>query len=247
MKVKDSKWVRIYEALVEEIKTGRYNKGERLFTRQELCERFGVSDIVVRRALDELRREGLIINKPRVGVIVAKNLEIEEIRVFVGDVWDRDIKAAPFTLLKIISGIEEEARSYGIRIQYINSRTLAGIYGDVIISFYDFLYNHIADYKGNNTYIILHPPKRLSSHHTVRHGLFEGGYIATKHLISRGYKKIGYIGSLNDDWYIARFQGCLEALKEDNLGIPMEYLKEVGEDKEEVCNAIESLLKLKHP
>lgn len=53
---------------------------------------------------------------------------------------------------------------------------------------------------------------------TVAINNLEGGYIATKHLISKGYKKVGCItGPLEVPSSIERFSGFLKALKEENV------------------------------
>lgn len=50
---------------------GAYQPGERLGTEAEMCERFGVSRITLRQALDTLGREGLIQRRRGVGTFVA--------------------------------------------------------------------------------------------------------------------------------------------------------------------------------
>lgn len=48
---------------------------------------------------------------------------------------------------------------------------------------------------------------------------FYGGYIATKHLINNGYRKIGYISSIRYKTSLERCQGYITALMEANLPI----------------------------
>lgn len=248
-KIKNNKkWFQVFSTLKRDILDNGYSKGNILATKQELCKRFGVSDIVIRRALDELKREGLIINKPGVGIIINKSTKITSIKVFVGNRWDKHIQSSPFIFLKIISGIEEEARNKGLKVEYINNRMFKELSDEVILSFYELYRNDLLPLSPNNTYIILHSPRRIPPYHTVRHGLFEGAYIATKYLIGQGHKRIGFLGLLKYDWYLARLQGYLEALKEFNLGTCIDYIKETeGDNKEADWKAIESLMKLKNP
>ncbi|BDZ50294.1 hypothetical protein GCM10025867_25350 [Frondihabitans sucicola] len=60
----------VYDALRDEIRAGLPAVGERLPSEVELTERFDVSVITVKHALDLLRREGYITRRPRVGTLV---------------------------------------------------------------------------------------------------------------------------------------------------------------------------------
>ncbi|WP_186332117.1 GntR family transcriptional regulator [Bordetella genomosp. 13] len=61
----------VYEALFEEIVTGRLRAGERLLI-DELAERFGVSKIPVREALKALEARGWVESAPRRGTYVRR-------------------------------------------------------------------------------------------------------------------------------------------------------------------------------
>jgi len=84
--------------------------------------------------------------------------------------------------------------------------------------------------------------------HTVRIDLYKAGYIATEHLIKKGYKKIGFItGPLNNEWFLPRFEGYLSALRENRIEFNLEFVKELLIDIEkEVIDAFEKILKLKN-
>ena len=61
----------IADTLRANIASGLYVAGERLPTAQALEDRFGVSNITIRKALDLLAREGRVIGRRGVGTIVA--------------------------------------------------------------------------------------------------------------------------------------------------------------------------------
>jgi len=52
-----------------------------------------------------------------------------------------------------------------------------------------------------------------------------GGYIATKHLIKLGHKKIGFVGDIKKIWYKKRYEGYIKALNEAKLN----HFKPYGE------------------
>ncbi|HRV05247.1 MAG TPA: substrate-binding domain-containing protein [Candidatus Ratteibacteria bacterium] len=244
---RNNKWSSIVGILRQEIACGDFKKGDRFITIEEISRRFNVSDIVGRRVLQELAKEGSVINKPRCGSIIARSTYVKEIPVFLPEKFCEDTAATPLLIFKIISSIEQEARNYGLQVKFISNCELLSNPEQVILVLYD-LFNDIRDIINNSasTIIFVHSPKKINNFHTVRHGLFEGAYLATKHLIEKGYRKIGFIGGLFYDWYIARFQGYLEALKEYGLGIDVNFIKQTSDyDREENCNAFQELLRMK--
>ncbi len=62
---------KIYDSLKRQISAGELKKGDKLPFERELCEKFGVERITVRKALSMLVDEHLIVKKPGVGSFVA--------------------------------------------------------------------------------------------------------------------------------------------------------------------------------
>jgi len=62
---------KIYEALKEEIHTGRYGIGERVPSEKELADAYNVSRITSKKALEMLAEAGIIVRKPGKGSFVA--------------------------------------------------------------------------------------------------------------------------------------------------------------------------------
>src|SRR3954454_4112192 len=61
--------------LLERITAGEFAPGDALPTEEGICEQYGVSRITVRRALDALIGQGLIIRRRGVGSFVAERRE----------------------------------------------------------------------------------------------------------------------------------------------------------------------------
>jgi DNA-binding LacI/PurR family transcriptional regulator len=60
----------VFEQLRQDIEKGLYPVGSKLPLMADLCEKFSVSSITVRKALDMLRKEGYIDRQPRIGTTV---------------------------------------------------------------------------------------------------------------------------------------------------------------------------------
>jgi DNA-binding LacI/PurR family transcriptional regulator len=60
----------VYDTLRQRITDGRYAVGDKLPSEAELSEEHSVSAITVKRALDLLRADGLIVRRPRLGTFV---------------------------------------------------------------------------------------------------------------------------------------------------------------------------------
>lgn len=74
---------------------------------------------------------------------------------------------------------------------------------------------------------------------------FEGGYLATQHLIENGHKDIGVIaGHLNKTLSKERYEGFLKAMKEANLPIHEEWISEGDFEPESGFEQMNNLLRL---
>ncbi|MGJ8454669.1 GntR family transcriptional regulator [Pseudothermotoga sp. U03pept] len=73
----------IEQALIKELKSGRYSAGGRLPTEKELMEQYNASRETVRKALDRLAVRGVIVRKPGVGTFVNAERENQTIGIVV--------------------------------------------------------------------------------------------------------------------------------------------------------------------
>lgn len=65
----------------ERITSGRYGRGEKLPTEQELIAEFGVSRTVVREAIANLKAKGLVETQQGVGAFVLKDMPLNAFRI----------------------------------------------------------------------------------------------------------------------------------------------------------------------
>lgn len=64
------KYQELVRTLLDELAQGVYQKGDRLPTTPELCERYGVSNTTVKRAMDELELQGVVARRRGSGVYI---------------------------------------------------------------------------------------------------------------------------------------------------------------------------------
>lgn len=82
--MKRTLYMEIYKELKDEILEGKIEAGERLPSDSELIERFGVSRITLKKSMELLNKDGLIVRRPGVGTIVRRT-EGEESDEAVGN------------------------------------------------------------------------------------------------------------------------------------------------------------------
>ena len=73
------KYQEIANKLRAQIQAGVYKSGEQLALEREMCEQYGVSRITIKRAVDELVKEGLVVKRRGSGTFV-KSLEDEDVK-----------------------------------------------------------------------------------------------------------------------------------------------------------------------
>jgi len=246
--------VEIYRNLKEEINSGKYKRGDRFLRIKDICDRFKVSEITARRVLNELKRENLIIQKPKVGALI-KSLgkeiymftpfKINDFKILSG--WEY-IKA------NILKGVIEESIRENVEIRFVSEEFVLENFNNdnIFLILYHTLNpeiekNLLKTEKPN--IIFLHTPVGFKKVYTVRLDLYKGAYIATEYLIKKGYRRIGFItGSLSDEWFLPRFEGYVSALREGRIKFDMKLIKECDDREEkEVIERFEELMNFSEP
>jgi len=77
-------YYKLYVDLKESLNSGKYQKGDKLPTEKELCQNYGISRLTVRRAMDELRREGFIERLKGKGTFVTGSKREEQLAILTG-------------------------------------------------------------------------------------------------------------------------------------------------------------------
>jgi GntR family transcriptional regulator len=77
-------YYKLYVDLKGSLNSGKYQKGDKLPTEKELCQNYGISRLTVRRAMDELRREGFIERLKGKGTFVTGSKREEQLAILTG-------------------------------------------------------------------------------------------------------------------------------------------------------------------
>jgi len=98
-------YYQLMQHIKDQIEKGILKENDKIPAERELCERYNVSRMTVRQALDELVREGVIYRKRGVGTFVAKpkvNQELSKVMSFTEDMLSRNMKPGSKTLKMVV-------------------------------------------------------------------------------------------------------------------------------------------------
>lgn len=216
------------------------NPMDRLPSRLVLCKKFDTTRTTLDKAIKELEREGIVFCKDGSGTYVAvpEGYDIQKPEnwgIIVPDIME-DIYAG------LVRGVEDVAQCNGINLilcnfdhdpnkqeQYIRRLMLTGASGLIIVPVLrqhsvevTKLYEALADSK--KPLVFCNMGVNGIDAPIVASNNFYGGYIATKHLIAKGYRKIVYLSKFNYQTSIERCQGYITALLEMGYNVDRELI-----------------------
>jgi LacI family transcriptional regulator, purine nucleotide synthesis repressor len=223
-------YVQLADVLRKEIATGVLPVGEKLGSIRDLARKHDVSVITVKGALRQLTDEGLIVSRPRRGtfVIGASRAETPTLMTNVIGMVLTDIGSPFFSL--VVRSAEQYARTHGYsillgtaseahddenaQIMYFHRMGVVGLLVGSLthkyvlpealrqLSLSGFPYVMISYVNEPGAYLVCGDSER-------------GGFLAAKHLLQLGYRKLGNIdgeqGNLPGE---LRRDGYLRALRE---------------------------------
>lgn len=131
-------YMQIRQMLKNDIQEGRYKPDEQIPTEAELCDSYKVSRITIRKAIEELVREGTLTRVPRRGTFVASNKFHNELLSVSGfSEFSHQLGMIPNSRIlrsEVIEAAEDVAGHLGIeagspvleleRLMYVNDRPL---------------------------------------------------------------------------------------------------------------------------
>jgi DNA-binding LacI/PurR family transcriptional regulator len=242
----------------------KLNSNDRLPSRAELCKKLDTTRTTLDRAINELIAEGLLYSRGGSGTYVADN----ELAVHKGN-WGvivPDVRETVFC--GIVRGVENVAQSYGINIilcnsdsnlekqeQYIKRLSHSGVSGLIIVPVANrnieencCLYRQLTELKvpfvfcNRNADGFINTPVVASND-------YYGAYIATKHLLDKGYCHIAYLSYLRSRASFDRYQGYVSALMENGIAVDREIIviKEQNPPQLSGYEALQEILAARRP
>jgi DNA-binding LacI/PurR family transcriptional regulator len=207
---------------------GKLNINDRLLSRTELCKKLETTRMTLDKAMNELVAEGVLFSRKGSGTYVAgvsTQSGVCSWGLIVPDVMES-------FHAELVRGVENVAQKHGINViicnsdsdfekqeQYINRLNRSGISGLIIVPLVspekqdnDRLYNQLTQLK--IPFVFSNRNAEGINAPIVTSNSFYGGYIATKHLLEKGYRNIAYISYQKIRTSLERYQGYISALTE---------------------------------
>jgi DNA-binding LacI/PurR family transcriptional regulator len=241
--VKDNNllYIQIKEQLIKEIKLLQPN--DRLPARTELVKKYQVTRTTIDRAISELIGEGYLYSRDGSGTYVAANEAPHMATGNISNVVSWGVIVPDITRETypgILRGVEDVAEQHNINVvicntdnesekqaNYINKLIDANIMGVIIVpalkgktdlgSFQKLREKEIPLIFCNRGVGGVEAPKVIPN-------TFYGGYLATRHLIERGYRRIAFVSRPVYSITMERYQGYLGALLDAGLEINEDYV-----------------------
>ena len=215
----------IYLDLKRKITTGEFRYMDQIPTLPGLCELYGVSEAPIRRALDELSRNGMIEKRRGrgKGTVVIKRLVPTTVRVllFLDDVTNKSQIEACHEVFDLLAGIKEAAQERGCRVQMVSLDSFDSLpaadqsTGYLIIGFSSDDYRKGVDLAGRHgaPAVGLDTPGSGYVSSSVGVDIRAGAFEAVAYLAKLGHRHIAYVGGTRSAWLAPRLVGYRQALE----------------------------------
>ena|ERR1051326_1198160 len=222
--------VRIAARVRHDVRVGRYTPGQRLPAEVEFARQLGVSRGTLRQAFSALLNEGLLqtvrgrgtfvsdrsSQQPAglVGMILPSVVRARNPELIAGA--EQVLSLAGYSLLLAISGDEHALQAAQIERLYAQGASGAIVY--VVDGSFDVPELHTLIERGFPLVLIDRHIPGLPLDAVTMDNL-AGGFLATRHLVDMGYRRIGYIGTdnINTSSIVERMAGYRWALAQSGI------------------------------
>ncbi len=220
----------VYQAIANKIResvlNGDYAPGQLIGTELELARQENVARMTIRRAIELLVNEGLIVRRAGKGVYVREqNVITRTIHVVAGNLsWEPS--------LQISRGTQSVARTQGIQVQLYDAygdidrdltmlRQLptSPVDGAIVLSLHSKQFTEVLYQLKSNNF-----PFVLVDHHvegidisSVTADNYNGGYQVAQELLKIGHRRIGFVGDIITSTVRDRLAGFRDAIADAGL------------------------------
>ncbi|GHV36648.1 hypothetical protein FACS1894187_11610 [Synergistales bacterium] len=246
-------YAKLYESLKAEIGAGKYPIDCFLPSEQQIGKIYGVDRATVRRALKLLVNDGIVEKKAGVGTKVKPYPAPPgngPIAFFLPKSRMRENRITQPFYSTLFYNIEKSCRQQGYQVAYSTLDETddvgeilknGGFSGIIFVS--NILRSHM-DYALSQKFPCVLINGYYDKLPCVLQDNVEGTYLACRHLISLGHRKIAFLKGIAD--YIStieRMRGCLTAMHEQGVPISEKYMTEYDWDTASATRATEELLR----
>ena len=210
---------------------GELRPGGRMPSERELCALYGVSTITVRRALSELVAAGRVIRQAGVGTFVTSVRGRAQLGLVVfgfdEEDWHRNSDIHGDLIGGIASACWEHEAVFSLIRAPLNTPIAPLLESLVSERLFDGLILRTAgDFLGQDVvplvqskvpFVLVKRTIEQMSVNCVVVDEFQGGYLATKHLVDLGHRNIAFIGPTGLSIFLQGYQGYVYAMQEAGL------------------------------
>jgi DNA-binding LacI/PurR family transcriptional regulator len=232
------RYLEIKEQLLNDIRGLPANT--KIISRTELCNKYQVTRTTIDRAINELVDEKYLYSINGSGTYISPEIEVRISPETVS--WGvvlPDVRKDTYP--EILRGIEDVAQGKNVNVvicntdndiqkeyEYIARLVMSSVKGLIIIPSimnssdiraYELLRNNKVPFVFCNRGI-----DTIRDVHTISINNFYGGYIATNHLIEKGYGKIAYIANVSYKSSNERLFGYSAALSESSMPVISRFI-----------------------
>jgi DNA-binding LacI/PurR family transcriptional regulator len=235
----------------EKIGSSHYSKGGFLPPTRQLAAEFGLSAETVRRGLKVLEKEGLLVGEPRSGFRIATERNARLLRpvAFVTSCEDDLSDAQPATwALSVAFQGKAAARGWsllgvncggGAESAVAGQLAAANAWGVILDSRSSELYDAVM--RSGLPVVMAGAWTEDTEVDIVLQDNYRGGFLAAEYLISRGRRRVGWIGPIHEFSHTReRFAGVCASLGRHGLEIAGDMRQEAVKD--EIAAAARKLL-----
>lgn len=232
----EPKYKQLIDYIIQYIKNGDLKPHDRIFTELELMDKFKISRHTVRKAFDHLVNEGWLYKVQGKGTFVSYPSDhfkgdgklIAVVTTYLGDYIFPDIIEGIENVLTqneysiILGNTDNKIEKERVVLKNLLSNNLQGLITEPTKSVFSNpnkdIYQQFIN-RGIPIIFINGYYEDMESSYIIEDDI-HAGYIATKHLVMEGHKKIGGIFKSDDMQGHRRYQGFVKCLREFNIEIP---------------------------
>lgn len=230
---------KIYQALKNDIVTGKYSYGSILPSERILAETYDAWRATVRQALDLLVEEGFVEKKAGLGTRVIYGSEDipkqdHTIGFFIADDMTTSLQTDQPYYSDLLYYLDIECKKHGCHFLFSTISSSSGLdnllqnHFSLVVYLSHKNFDYLDILKEHNVPTILLNEK-YKNYPVLANDQISTGFLATNHVIEMGHRRIGIItGPLSHLTVRRRLAGCYLALTEANIPNPTGSWMQVG-------------------